>query len=132
GGGGRVGPARDPERGRGPSPAGNSGQGSIGSHKNGVGVPQDRVVRRAAARHASHEGTKPYTQVRRNQGSATPAHRRSFEATLPTDMTTLRAAVPALLLAAALSSSLSAQVLDLTVNDVGLAIGDKPSMTGLR
>ena len=27
---------------------------------------------------------------------------------------------------------LASQVIDLTVNDVGLAIGNKPSMTGLR
>lgn len=45
-------------------------------------------------------------------------------------MKTLRVALPALVLAAA--PSLKAQILDLTVNDVGLAIGDKPVMTGLR
>lgn len=45
-------------------------------------------------------------------------------------MKTLRVIFSALVLAAA--PPLSAQVLDLTVHDVGLAIGDKPSMTGLR
>jgi hypothetical protein len=32
----------------------------------------------------------------------------------------------------ALSRMVASQVIDLTVNDVGIAIGDKPSMTGLR
>ena len=45
-------------------------------------------------------------------------------------MKTLRASILALALAAA--PSLSAQVIDLTIHDVGLAIGDKRSMTGLR
>jgi len=45
-------------------------------------------------------------------------------------MKTLRVVVPALVLAGA--PSLKAQVLDLTLHDVGLAIGDKPVMTGLR
>jgi hypothetical protein len=45
-------------------------------------------------------------------------------------MTALRArAVLALL---ALPAALSAQVIDLTIHDVGIAIGDKPRMTGLR
>ena len=49
---------------------------------------------------------------------------------LPFGMKTLRAFLLTLALAAA--PSLSAQVLDLTIHDAGLAIGDKPSMTGLR
>jgi hypothetical protein len=44
-------------------------------------------------------------------------------------MKTLRVILPAFLLAA---PSLPAQVIDLTIHDVGLAIGDKPTMTGLR
>jgi len=45
-------------------------------------------------------------------------------------MKTLRASAFALALAAA--PALPAQVIDLTIHDVGLAIGNKPSMTGLR
>ena len=44
-------------------------------------------------------------------------------------MKSLRVILPAFLLAA---PSLRAQVIDLTIHDVGLAIGDKPVMTGLR
>jgi hypothetical protein len=44
-------------------------------------------------------------------------------------MKSLRVILPTLLLAA---PSLPAQVIDLTIHDVGLAIGDKPTMTGLR
>ena len=40
--------------------------------------------------------------------------------------------VTACALAIVSATSLPAQVLDLTIHDVGLAIGDKPSMTGLR
>ena len=44
-------------------------------------------------------------------------------------MKSLRVILPAFLLAA---PSLPAQVIDLTIHDVGVAIGDKPTMTGLR
>lgn len=46
-------------------------------------------------------------------------------------MRLLRAAGSAIALAS-LPAALSAQVIDLTVHDVGLAIGDKPRMTGIR
>src|SRR5262249_35341454 len=52
--------------------------------------------------------------------------------TFPTDMKTLRVILPAFVLAVAPTPTLRAQVLDLTIHDVGLAIGDKPVMTGLR
>lgn len=45
-------------------------------------------------------------------------------------MRTLRVGLCAIAFAAA--PTLSAQVIDLTIHDVGLAIGDKPRMTGLR
>src|SRR5690349_23439376 len=48
----------------------------------------------------------------------------------PPEMRTLRAALCAFVFAA--PSALAAQVIDLTIHDVGLAIGDKPRMTGLR
>src|SRR4051812_10174287 len=43
-----------------------------------------------------------------------------------------RSALQALLALLAAHTPLASQVIDLTVNDVGLAIGNKPSMTGLR
>src|SRR5690242_9585776 len=49
---------------------------------------------------------------------------------LPLEMRTLRVALCAFALVAA--PTLSAQVIDLTIHDVGVAIGDKPRMTGLR
>jgi hypothetical protein len=44
----------------------------------------------------------------------------------------LRALSRAAALLVVLSAATQAQLIDLTVNDVGLAIGDKPQMTGLR